>query len=1003
MKTFSPKYFILLVLSAFLAGVADADAQKIKILSISHGDNAGSIKAELVEAGDRRIESVVARTFYMPTGESWISTNYNIFDERYIVAAIDYRDGNDYFYRLEATLDDGTKIKTDCYNVAYTEGAVWLSDLPVSVRNPADCNVGIDICGNGKPLQIHPNSYFEKGISLKAVSEVTFNTSLMNDHQAMFTRVQFQIGMQAFAADGSDSNAWCRLISKMSGAETSIKGNMKPSSNPTRGNATYFFDGNLTNTTVGINTVGFRVQATSAPATPDDYGVLAACRLYYAVPASNKTPQTITFDTPGGYISKDNPEVRLSASASGQTKVFFSIIQGADIATLDEDNVLRPMDNKRGEVVVEAFTLGDDTYAPASETVTYKFNFGPTVEYTSCHKDTENPQNRTFYMHIEPRDKQIERLRIEIFDNVRSFNQIKVFELSGTDLERYKTIQPHLYAFPFTNETSGDIVHRITYKFVGEEEEVTTHLQEDIESFKYMSDIEGLVLGSGWGTATLDTGFGTSGTLATTKYTYGKGIGIHATGYVETPTTFSLAPFYRFAVDVGGQPVSNTRSQLMSFELHNGVTAAALNTGNVKWDAVHEWDYELENTGAGKTLKVTVKHATDGNQNDIATFGAARFYYKSENLRAQQSLTWKPEVLINDYKPFTKTLDANVTSNLPVFYRIVSGDEYAKITNGNILTVERMPDAAEVVIEAYQPGDKQYLPSNVTTCIFRLHKSVIVNKNERIALEGGHEVDELIVYGDAGSCGQVSVKDGVVNVRNLKLKYTFTPGQWCHIAFPADLNISKISDLAEKGFTYSTEEGTPGTYILREYDTQKIATTPDDTPWASPSEPTVKGLKGYIMKLESDDNTPVEITFDINNTRIDFDDKLCNMYLNVNMRNCEPETRHSVYIRPVNVKGNTLRVDMRYVPSDISELPLNHAKALEAMRVTRTPVRGAIRLTLPDQTPARVAIFDKEGQNLIKAVKYVSPMKIDISDIKPGTYRMVVIYGPASKELLIDL
>ena len=82
----------------------------------------------------------------------------------------------------------------------------------------------------------------------------------------------------------------------------------------------------------------------------------------------------------------------------------------------------------------------------------------------------------------------------------------------------------------------------------------------------------------------------------------------------------------------------------------------------------------------------------------------------------------------------------------------------------------------------------------------------------------------------------------------------------------------------------------------------------------------------------------------------------------------------------------------------------NHpSPALEEMRVTRTPVRGAIRLTLPDQTPARVAIFDREGKHLLKAVRYVSPMKINISDLEPGTYRMVVIYGPASTERLVEL
>jgi len=999
MKTFCPKYIIILALSAFLSVPMDADAQKIKILNISHGNNAASIKAEIQDAGDKKVTNIVARTFYMPTGSSTICDDYKIFDGRYVVANVDYHPGSDYFYCLEATFDDGSVVKTDCYNETYTEGAVWLSDLPVSTKTPADCVVGVDKCANGNKLQLHPDRYFEKGISITSASEISFNTSLKNEHNAKFTYTKFQFGLQAYAADGSNSNAACRVIFKINGVETSSKANLKAYSNPTRGSSVYYFDQTQANNS--INSVGLKIQGWGT-ATDDDHAVFGACRLYYAVPPSDKETQTITFDDPGGYIFQSKPEVQIGAYASGKTQVFYSIIQGADIATLDENNVLRPKDNTKGEVVVEAFTLGNDTYAPASATVSYKFNFGPTVEYAYCHKDAENNKRQTLYLHVEPRDKQLEKLNIEIYDDVRSFTEIKTFELSGADLQKYSTIQPDLYAFPFNNEKAGKIVHRIIYKFSGEDE-VTTHLQEGMDPFLYMSEIEGLNVKTGWGTSTVDVGFGDSGRLATTKYSYSKGIGIHAAGYVETPASFNLDQFYRFATDIGGQPLNNkARSARMSYQLHNGVSAAVFSTGNVPWQDVYEWDYELEYTGAGKTLKITVGDGGDRNQNDVVAIGAPRFYYISESLRAPQTLDWQEEVLVNDYKAFNLPLNASATSGLPVFYRIVSGKEYAKI-DGNTIYVAQMPDSAVIVLEAFQPGDKQYMPSNVMTCTYRLRKSVIVNKDERTELVGGHDVDELIVYADANSCGQVSVKDGVVNVRNLKLKYTFTPGQWNHIAFPSDLDISKISDLTGKGFSYSKEEGNPGTFIIREYDSQKLADTPDESPWVSLASPIVKGMKGYIMKLESKDETPVEITFSISNTHITFDNALCDMYLNVNMRNCEPETRHTVYVRPVNVKGNTLRVDMRFVPSDLSDLPVNHAKALDAMRVTHTPVRGAIRLTLPDQTPARVAIFDRKGKHLLKAVSYISPMKIDISDLKPGTYRMVVVYGPASRELFVEL
>lgn len=992
------------LLAVVLLCSSEASAQKIDILAISHGDEAASIKAQLRDVEDKTLESVTARTFYMPTGESTVSTNYTLLGGRYIIATLDYHPGSDYFYRLEAKFSDGTEVKTDMYNESMTEGAVWLSDLPIASTSPSGLEVGVDCLPDGRRLQIHPGSYFEKGIGIfkNGTSRVNFNVANMNEHNAKFTYTMFTIGMQAYAADGSNSNAYSRVIFGMNNAETGSKGNMKCYSNPTRGNAVYYFDQKQANAN-GINSIFYTItNANGGTNTENDYGVLGACRLYYPVPQNVKESQTIMFDNPGGNIFESSPEVQIGAYASGNTPIFYSIIQGKEIAVLDENNVLRPLPGKKGTVVVEAFTLGDNTYAPASATVSYKFNFGPTVEYAYCHKDGDDNCNQTLFLHIEPRDKQLEHLRVEIFDDVRSFTNIKTYELTGAQLSQYATEQACLYAFPFVNEDGGDIVHRLSYKFTGEEETVTP-LSEGMETFLYMSDIPNLSLVTGAGTATLDEAFGNNGRLANQKYSYSKGIGLQAVGSVETPATFSLAPFYKFCTDVAGQNITATRSARVSFQLYNGVTTAARNTGNVSWQTVTTWDYALQSTSAGKTLKITVNNGGD-NGNDIVVIGAPRFYYTTENLRAHQDIEWQSEEVVNDYKAFTKQLTATSTSGLPVMYRIVSGHEYARLVDNNMLSVTQMPDSARVIVEAFQPGSKEYLPAGVQTCLFRLRKSVVVERDSRIDLLGGHDVDELIIYADSKSSGQVTVKDGIVNVRTLKLKYTFTPGEWNHIAFPTDVDLSLISDLAEKGYTFSIDDdAAAGTYIIRHYDTYMQAEMQDDSPWQTLGAPMLKGMKGYIMKLVSDNPAPVEITFTISNTEINFNNALCDLYINVNMRNCEPETRHSVYIRPANVKGNTLRVDMRYVPADLSELPLNHAKALEVMRVTHTPVRGAIRLTLPDQTPARVAIFDKKGKKLLKAVNYISPMKIDISDLKQGTYRMVVVYGPASREMEVEL
>lgn len=733
----------------------------------------------------------------------------------------------------------------------------------------------------------------------------------------------------------------------------------------------------------------------------NDIVCIGAPRFYYTVSESNRQPQTVTFDTPGRVIYSNEPEITLSAYASGGTPLHYSIVQGSDIATL-EGNVLKPMKGKSGQIVVEALTLGDKNYMAASASQTYTFHFGPSVEYLYAHKALEDNSEQTIYLYVEPQDKQIEKLTLEVYDNVRSFTPINTFDIMAEGLNKYATHIDYVYALPVTIPAGTTPVHRLSYKF-SDEEEVTGKLCDGTDPFVYMTDLPNMNVRVGWSVPYTDKAYNGTEALRNSRYTYGKGYGVHAAGFVETPTSLDLSQFSRFCVDVGGQVITNPSRGRLGFALYNGTSQPYLNTGNVDWQNVYEWDFALQSTGAGKTLKLNYTDGGDGNMNDIVCIGAPRFYYHTSDNRSIQTIDWIDEEIINNYVAFRMPLTATVSSGLPIVYRVARGKEYARIENNNTLVFFNIPSEGEVVVEAYQPGSKEYQPSEVSTYSFRIRKALVIRANERMEIEGGNDIDELVVYANANSAGQAVVNNGIVNVKKLLLKYSFVPGQWNYISFPSGLDLSKVSDLSEKGFTCAIDEGTPGTYILREYNAQMRAENPSESPWSSVTSGKVEGMKGYIMKLEGVDSNPVEITFTIDNVALDFDNTIRAINLAVDMSKCEPETRHTVYIRPSNVKGNTLRVDMRYVPSDRSELPINHAKALENMRVTSSAERGSIRLTLPEQTPAKVAIFDRKGKHLLKAVNYVAPMKIDISDLKKGTYRMVVLYGPASIEKLVEL
>lgn len=999
----------ILAISAalMLPGIAAAQ-RSVEVIDITYGNTSGNIKAKVNLPEGRSIKSVGTHTWEMATGSCTTNNSYKTIGN-YVIADIDYRNG-DYFYSLDVTLDDDTVLKTDMFNSTLTEGAVWASDLEpanggFNTKNNANHKTSVDSLYDGRPLQIAPNYYFAKGLALKpeaANGLATLKTQCRNEYGQPFTYVRFTFGLQAYNKEGDASTGNSRIIFRVNDAETGWKGNVMAYSNVNRGNKVYYWDA-LTTVATGINNIGLQCNTVG----DDNIAVLGAIRLYYAVPQSDKQPKTVTFGNEGGVLLEDSREVMLDAYSSGDTEIHYSIIEGADIATL-EGNKLTALPGKSGNIIVEAMTFGDENYRPASATVKFITRFGPAVEFLNVHTHGEDPTSKTVYLYVRPLDKTLESLRLELYDDVRSFQPVEGYDPDLTNsLNKYATYIPNLYAIPVSGSSTGTPVHRLTYKFSGEEE-VQGQLCDGKEPFIYTTDLPAgmMTLRAGWGQPVVNKCYGVVGDqrLVNSKYNYSKGYGIHAAGYIETSSALDLSQFSRFAVDMGGQRITNPTRGRLDFSLYNGVATPYLTTGNVDWSSVYEWDFPLQATAAGKTVKVVFGAGGDGNTNDVVCIGAPRFYYNYTPL-APQTIEWEEETILNDYRPFSVPLEARTSTGEPAIYRLTRGSDYAEIRNGNTLYVKTIPQGNETIIEveAFQPGTVDFEPSATVKHTFRLRRSVVIPADQRVSLQGGHDIDELVVFANARTSGQAMVESGIVNVKRLVLKYTFAPGEWTHINFPSDLDLADISDLEEKGFRFSSDADKNNAYSLRYYDSRRRSDSPSDDAWMNLDNTKVLANKGYIMKLERDDKTPVEITFTIDNVALTFDNTIRSLNVAIDMSECEPETRHIVYIRPTNVDGNTLRVDMRFVPSNTSNLPLNHARALEAMRITRTPVRGAIRLTLPEQTPAKVAIFDRKGKKLLKAVNYISPMKIDISDLKPGKYKMVVVYGPASIEREVEL
>lgn len=98
-----------------------------------------------------------------------------------------------------------------------------------------------------------------------------------------------------------------------------------------------------------------------------------------------------------------------------------------------------------------------------------------------------------------------------------------------------------------------------------------------------------------------------------------------------------------------------------------------------------------------------------------------------------------------------------------------------------------------------------------------------MERDGRLVLKDGDEIDELTVYADARSCGQVVVESGLARMDKLVLKYTFTPGEWNFVSFPADASLSRISNLDALG--YRLNDGQKAFYLC-EYDTRRHAGQP---------------------------------------------------------------------------------------------------------------------------------------------------------------------------------
>lgn len=992
----------LAVGAAMLAASATPTlAKTVDILGITSDGQRAQLKGKLNLDAGKSVSTVTTYSYNMTDGYAITSTSYEIVTDtdgsKYITADVNYYPDEDgHTYRIELQFTDGTKYTSEVVTADLTEAFMWLGDY--GAPGQAGWNTPV------VDKEVDPSLTFWLGDVhyYKTLSNHAPGHLLYTFPEAQFTRFVTKYGVQD---DRTEGDIMFKFFTGTDASKTdesqltAVYNQMLYSkSNPNRpAGQPYVAD-------IEIPMDGIKVLRLKAEIWDwDNYGDhanYALPRLYLPVSHAKKDTQTVTFSNAEQNLTES---VTLNATASSGGKVFYRIISGRDLATL-EGNVIKPVWGGKGTVIVEATQYGNDSFYPATDYHTFYVDMQPTIEMLGVYRPSVENAKKSAYVHLllDTKGKKIDKLTADIYNEPKA----RVRQNTTDLMSLYDSSKDQQIVEIEVPEFNVQVL-RIAYRYANEQKVDSLPYWHIDGLYDYMSDLpsSAYTYTLGWGQfAGPNKAFngdnnGKLSMVSNPSLIYAKGLGLHASGKFEVKAEY-LAPYYRLKVDMGAQVgYGGNTNQKLSYQIVNGNTVLK-DSANVTKNLSVSWDTEFNN----QTFLRLVVNDADNNDNDHVCIGAPRLYYTLPQKMAQ-TVSWENNRNIIGNKTTRVPLTASASSELPVWYRIVKGSEFATI-EGNDLVITSFPNGDnEIIVDAYQPGDGLWAASPTSTCTFSLARGLEIQKNEYVEVSGPDTYDMLVVHADKESAGQLAIKNGIIDVRTIELHYIMQPGEWNYISFPSDVNIDNISNLNALGYSFNAF-GAPS-YILREFDTTGHENNPfGDEDWRTPETPVAKALKGYTIMVDDRLGTdPVEVIFTIDNAKVDMSSFLTNLGLTLDLSHLDVGSHQTLTVTIANpdVTSNQLTIDVLFEPTNVASLPLNHQNALDRMRFVFVGQHRAIRLTLPDPTPARVVFFDRDGKKIVKAVRYIAPNVIDLSDLKPGTYNMTVGYGPAIKTFPITL
>lgn len=991
-------FFIYAAIAVILAAPACAHAKMVDFLGVTTDGTNAQIKAKL-NIGDRQLTGVRSLSYNMTDGYTVAGNGFSLVEDgndKYVSAdVVYYPDADGYTYRLVLSFADGSTYSSEVVNLDLSESFYWLGDFPwTSYATGWDGHVPV-IDGEVDPslkMTLDGTVYY-KGVSNHGDGHLEYDFSKIPEAPE-FDRFYTKYGVQD---DRPDGDIYFSFITD--GTPILNRDLMFSKTNADRGNNPCVKD-------IEFSMKGVSVLRINEQLRDNNWGAhahLAMARLYLPATASKKKQeQSVTFANADSHLSGN---LQLNASSTSGGKVYYHIISGNNLAVIEGD-VIRPLWGAKGRVVVEATQFGDDDYYPATSYLYLDVDMAPRMELLGLYTPSVSGSDVTSraYLLVDTKGKPLDKLTATIYDNPRTLKSIGTVNLlpQASALTGAGVVEIPIADY-------ADQVVRVTYSYTDSDQEIVLPYWHAEGTYDYVSDLptSAYTYSMGYGAfpgpnhpySQMNGDVMEIGTYNVSHGTYAKGFGIHAPGYINVLPQ-ALTPYNRFVTEIGPQKngTANYSNQKLSYQLTNGNMVLADSANMVKTLYLH-WDFPINNQQA---LKIIGNQGEDGNGNDYVCIGGARLYYSS-GAKTPQVLSWQDARRVISNKATSVALDATTENGFPVFYYIVKGKEYASISDGNLYISSLPRGGAEIVVDAIQPGNDVWGSTPVASCVFSLTRGLEVQRDEVVELSGSDKFDELIIHADKGSSGQVTVKKGLLDVKTVTLVYKFIPGEWTHISFPADLDLDKISNLRSLGYVYNAY-GARG-YYLKELDTENYAQSDGLNGWISPATPLVSANKGYLMMVDKGEtDAPVDVTFSIENSSVDLANVSRPLGLSLDFTDMQPG-KHTVTVASANpdVVSNNLTVEVTYDPSDLSVVPVNHEKALENMRFVFVNGHKAIRLTLPDPSPAKVVFFNDKGNKVMKAVRYVAPNVIDLSDMPAGHYNMMVSYGNAVRNFEIDL